>query len=143
MSTVQQVQKLFQSKFIRTKLVEMKGLTHVTVTQSHTKNDGIESSTCTEQIILRFLYQQQLNLDFDTINYTCSFKENLIGIDWFYSNPTVNQTLYIVFANSTTNYWGINMTDIEVEPIINESNKFNTNLLLLILPIFIFYLNFY
>ncbi|CAF3907234.1 unnamed protein product, partial [Rotaria sordida] len=45
MSTAQQVQKLFQSKFIRTKLVEMKGLTHVTVTQSHTKKDGMESST--------------------------------------------------------------------------------------------------
>ncbi|CAF1484157.1 unnamed protein product [Rotaria sordida] len=55
MSTAQQVQKLFQSKFIRTKLVEMKDLTHVTVTQSHTKKGSMESSTCTEQIILQFL----------------------------------------------------------------------------------------
>ncbi|CAF4874639.1 unnamed protein product [Rotaria sp. Silwood1] len=139
MSTAQQVQKLFQSKSIRTKLIEMKGLTHVTAIQSYTKKGGLQSSTCTQQIILQFLYQQQLNLDLETINYTCSLKENLIGIDWFYSDPTVNQTLYIVFANSTTNYWGINTTDIEVTPITNESNKFDTNLFLFILLIFLYF----
>ena len=134
MSTAQQVEKLFQMRSIRTKLVQMKGLAHVTAVQSYTKQDGFHSATCTEQIILQYLYQQELNVNLDTLNYTCSLKENLIGIDWFYTDPTINETLYTTFANSTTNYWGINMTD--TEPIINASNKFYTNSFLFFLLIF-------
>ncbi|CAF0941874.1 unnamed protein product [Rotaria sordida] len=110
MYTAQQTQKWFQSEQIRTKLIEMKGLTHVTSVQSYTKKDGFQSTTCTDQIIVQLLYQQELNLDLDTINYTCSLKENLISIDWMCSNPIVNQTLYRLFGNSTTDYWGINET---------------------------------
>ncbi|CAF1421939.1 unnamed protein product [Rotaria sordida] len=86
----------------------MKGLTHATSVQSYTKQGGFQSTTCTDQIIVQLLYQQELNLDLDTINYTCSLKENLISIDWMYSNPLVNQTLYRLFGNSTIDYWGIN-----------------------------------
>ncbi|CAF1643638.1 unnamed protein product [Rotaria sp. Silwood1] len=110
MYTAQQTQKWFQSEQIRTKLIEMKGLTHVTSVQSYTKKDGFQSTTCTDQIIVQLLYQQELNLDLDTINYTCSLKENLISIDWMYSNPLINQTLYTLFGNSTIDYWGINET---------------------------------
>ncbi|CAF1465686.1 unnamed protein product [Adineta ricciae] len=131
MSAAQQVQRLFQSESIRTKLIEMKGLTHVTAIQSYTKKGGFQSSTCTHQIIREFLYQEELNLDLDTINYTCSSQDNLIGIDWFYSDPMVNQTLYTVFANSITNYWGVNITDIDMELITNKSKKLNMNLFLI------------
>ncbi|CAF4763631.1 unnamed protein product, partial [Rotaria sp. Silwood1] len=110
MYTAQQTQKLFQSENIRTKLIEMKDLTHVTSVQSYTKKDGFQSTTCTDQIIVQLLYQQELNLDLDTIDYTCSLKDNLIGIDWMYSNSIVNQTLYTLFGNSTRDYWGINIT---------------------------------
>ncbi|CAF1254893.1 unnamed protein product [Adineta steineri] len=134
LSTAQQIEKLFQMKSIRTKLVQMKGLAHVTAVQSYTKQGGFHSATCTEQIILQYLYQQELNVDLDTVNYTCSLKENLIGIDWFYTDPVINQTLYTVFMNTTTNYWGINMTDIEL--IINASNKFYTNSFLFFFLIF-------
>ncbi|CAF3012056.1 unnamed protein product [Rotaria sp. Silwood2] len=108
MYTAYQTQVWFQSEHIRTKLIEMKGLTHVTSVQSYTKQDGFQSTTCTDQIIVQFLYQQELNLNLETIDYTCSSKENLIGIDWMYSNPIVNQTLYTLFGHSTTDYWGIN-----------------------------------
>ncbi|CAF5023271.1 unnamed protein product, partial [Rotaria sp. Silwood1] len=77
---------------------------------SYTKKGGFQSTTCTDQIIVQLLYQQELNLDLDTIDYTCSLKENLIGIDWMYSNSIVNQTLYTLFGNSTRDYWGINIT---------------------------------
>ncbi|CAF5153992.1 unnamed protein product [Rotaria sp. Silwood1] len=110
MYTAQQTQKWFQSENIRTKLIEMKDLTHVTSVQSYTKKGGFQSTTCTDQIIVQLLYQQELNLDLDTIDYTCSLKENLIGIDWMYSNSIVNQTLYTLFGNSTRDYWGINIT---------------------------------
>ncbi|CAF3625481.1 unnamed protein product [Rotaria sp. Silwood1] len=96
----QQTQLLFQLEHIRTKFVEMKDLTHVTNFQSYTKNAVVGSTTCTDQIIVQFLYQQELNLDLDAINYTCSLKENLISIDWMYSNPLINQTLYTLFGNS-------------------------------------------
>lgn len=112
MYSAQQTQLWFQSEHVRTKLIEMKGLTHVTSVQSYTKQRGFQSTTCTDQIIVQLLYQQELNLDLDTIDYTCSLKENLIGIDWSYSNPLVNQTLYTLFGNSTTDYWGINATNI-------------------------------
>ncbi|CAF4532819.1 unnamed protein product, partial [Rotaria magnacalcarata] len=82
MYSAQQTQRWLQSEHIRTKLIEMKGLAHVTSAQSHTKQGGFQSTTCTDQIIVQFLYQQELNLDLETINYTCSLKENLIGIDW-------------------------------------------------------------
>ncbi|CAF3570015.1 unnamed protein product [Rotaria socialis] len=88
----------------------MKGLTHVTSVQSYTKQGGFESTTCTDQIIVQFLYQNEPDLSLDTIDYTCSSKENLIAIDWLYSNPLVNQRLYTLFGNSTTNHWGVNTT---------------------------------
>ncbi|CAF1976453.1 unnamed protein product [Rotaria magnacalcarata] len=110
MYSAQQTQIWFQSENIPTKLIEMKGLTHVTSVQSYTKQGGFQSTTCTDQIVVQLLYQNELNLNLDTIDYTCSSKENLIGIDWLYSNPIVNQTLYTLFGNSTTNYWGINTT---------------------------------
>ncbi|CAF0992879.1 unnamed protein product [Didymodactylos carnosus] len=118
MSSAQQVQKLFVSEQIQTKFVAMKGLTHVTGIQSYTKEGGFQSTTCTNQIIVQFLYQQELNLNLSNIDCTCSLKENLIGIDWFYSNPTVNQTLYSVFGNSTTDYWGVNMTMAQLEETV-------------------------
>jgi hypothetical protein len=105
--TAQQVQNLFDTQEIPTKLVAMKDLTHVTIVQSYTKSDGFRSPTCTEQIIAQFLYQQELKLDLSNLNDTCNSKENLIGIDWFYKNPLVNQTMHTLFANSTYNYWGI------------------------------------
>ncbi|CAF0744117.1 unnamed protein product [Adineta steineri] len=103
----QETQLLFQLEHIRTKLVEMKDLTHVTSFQSYTKNAVVGSTTCTDQIIVQFLYQQELNLDLETIDCNCSLKENLFGIDWLYSNYIVNATLYQMFGSSTTNYWGI------------------------------------
>ncbi|CAF4632981.1 unnamed protein product [Rotaria sp. Silwood2] len=124
MYTAHQTQKWFQSEQIRTKLIEMKGLTHVTSAQSYTKKGGFQSTTCTDQIIVQLLYQKELNLDLETIDYTCSLKENLIGIDWFYSNPIVNQTLYTLLGNSTTDYWGINTTKDElVESTTNQSER--------------------
>ena len=140
MYAAQQTQLWFQAEHIRTKLIEMKGLAHVTSVQSYTKQGGFQSTTCTDQIIAQFLYQQELNLDLETINYTCSLKENLIGIDWSYSNPTVNKTLYTLFGNSTTDYWGINMTIEQLEqttkPItINQSNVFHFDLLSIMLAI--------
>ncbi|CAF4383552.1 unnamed protein product, partial [Rotaria socialis] len=122
MYSAQQTQLLFQSEHIETKLIEMKDLTHVTSFQSYPKNAVVESTTCTDQIIVQFLYQQELNLDLETIDCNCSLKENLFGIDWFYSNPVVNETLYRLFGNSTTNYWGINITSqATVKPIQNKS----------------------
>ncbi|CAM2717128.1 unnamed protein product [Rotaria socialis] len=88
----------------------MQGLTHVNSVQSYTKQGGFESTTCTNQIIVQLLYQNELDLSLDTIDYTCSSKENLIAIDWLYSNPLVNQRLHTLFGNSTTNYWGVNTT---------------------------------
>ena len=118
----------------------MKGLAHVTVIQSYTKHGGFQSTTCTEQIIVQFLYQQELNLDLSNLNDTCNSKENLIGIDWFYKDPTVNKTLHLIFVNSTYNYWGINTTIDEFKP--NLSNKLNLDYSLLILFIVSVLLNF-
>ncbi|CAF4040550.1 unnamed protein product [Adineta steineri] len=117
----QETQLLFQLEHIRTKLVEMKDLTHVTSYQSYTKNAVVGSTTCTDQIIVQFLYQQELNLDLETIDCNCSLKENLFGIDWLYSNYIVNATLYQMFGSSTTNYWGINITSEEI--VIPPQNK--------------------
>ncbi|CAF3731852.1 unnamed protein product [Rotaria socialis] len=121
MYSAQQTQLWLQSEHIRTKLIEMKGLAHVTSVQSHTKQGGFQSTTCTDQIIVQFLYQQELNLDLETINYTCSLKENLIGIDWLYSNPIVNQTLHTLFGNSVIDYWGINATEVELVETTTKS----------------------
>jgi hypothetical protein len=110
MTTAQQTQQFFDQQEIPTRLVAMKGLTHVTAIQSYTKQNGFQSPSCTEQIIVQFLYQQELNLTLSNLNETCNSKENLIGIDWFYKNPTINQTLHLLFANSTYNYWGIKET---------------------------------
>ncbi|CAF5011683.1 unnamed protein product, partial [Rotaria magnacalcarata] len=121
MYSAQQTQRWLQSEHIRTKLIEMKGLAHVTSAQSHTKQGGFQSTTCTDQIIVQFLYQQELNLDLETINYTCSLKENLIGIDWLYSNPIVNQTLHTLFGNSVIDYWGINATEVELVETTTKS----------------------
>ncbi|CAF1226516.1 unnamed protein product [Adineta steineri] len=96
---------------IPTKLVVMKGLTHVTSIQSYTKVGGFEMPSCTEQIIVQFLYQQELNLTLSKLNDTCNSVDTLIGIDWFYKNPLINQTLHSVFGNSTYNYWGINTSN--------------------------------
>ena len=117
LATAEQVQNLLEMQEIPTKLVTMKGLTHVTVVQSYTKSGGFQSTTCTEQIIVQFLYQQELKLDLSNLNDTCNSKENLIGIDWFYKNPAVNQTMHMLFANSTYNYWGINTTAHELKLI--------------------------
>ncbi|CAF0979076.1 unnamed protein product [Adineta steineri] len=117
----QETSLLFQLEHIRTKLVEMKDLTHVTSYQSYTKNAVVGSTTCTDQIIVQFLYQQELNLDLETIDCNCSLKENLFGIDWLYSNYIVNATLYQMFGSSTTNYWGINITSEEI--VIPPQNK--------------------
>jgi hypothetical protein len=106
-TSAEQVQSLFEAQEIPTKLVAMKGLTHVTLIQSYTKHGGFYSTTCTEQIIVQFLYQQELNLNLSNLNDKCNSKENLIGIDWFYKDSTVNQTLHLLFGNSTYNYWGI------------------------------------
>ncbi len=65
--TAEQIQKMFESKKIRAKLVEMKGLGHATNFQSYTKTG---STTCTDQIIVQLLYKQELNLNFSTIDYT-------------------------------------------------------------------------
>jgi hypothetical protein len=108
MTAAQQAQTLFETQEIPTKLVAMKDLTHVTAIQSYTKIGGFQQPSCTEQIIVQFLYQQELNLDLSNLDDTCNSKENLIGIDWFYKDPAINQTLHILFANSTYNYWGIN-----------------------------------
>ncbi|CAF3723365.1 unnamed protein product [Rotaria socialis] len=129
MYSAQQTQIWFQSEHIPTKLIEMKGLTHVTSVQSYTKQGGCQSTTCTDQIVVQLLYENELNLNLDTIDYTCSSKENLIGIDWLYSNPIVNQTLYTLFGNSTTNYWGTNttvkgLTKRRKKPTVNQSEKF-------------------
>ncbi|CAF1217893.1 unnamed protein product [Adineta steineri] len=111
LTTAQQVQTSFNMQEISTKLVVMKGLTHVTSIQSYTKIGGFEMPSCTEQIIVQFLYQQELNLTLSKLNDTCNSIDTLIGIDWFYKNPTVNQTLHSVFGNSTYNYWGINTSN--------------------------------
>ena len=130
----QQTQLLFQLKHIRTKLVEMKGLTHVTSFQSYPKNAVVESTTCTDQIIVQFLYQQELNLGLETIDCNCSLKENLFGIDWLYSNSVVNATLYQMFGDSTTNYWGINITSEEtVKPTPNKLSRLSFDGLFFIL----------
>lgn len=133
MHSAQQVQRRLESQGVRTKLVEMKGLTHVTSTQSYTNKGGFASTTCTDEIIAQFLYRQELNLSLPTININCSLKENLIGIDWFHTNPTVQQTLNGLFQNLTTDYWGIKMTKEQLEQIIrqneNHSNRFNGNVL--------------
>jgi hypothetical protein len=107
MTTAQQTQQYFDQQEIPSRLVAMKGLTHVTAIQSYTKYGGFRLPSCTEQIIAQFLYQQELNLTLSNLNDACNSKENLIGIDWFYKDPTVNQTLHSLFANSTYNYWGI------------------------------------
>jgi hypothetical protein len=142
MFSAQQTQLLFQSEHIRTKFIEMKGITHVTSLQSYTKDGGFESTTCTDQIIAQFLYKQELNLHLETIDYNCSLKQNLIGIDWFYSNSFVNETLYKWFGNSTTDYWGINMTMEVVEPTVkpplNKSSRLYSGELFLILCVIIF-----
>lgn len=110
LTTAQQVRQFFELQDIPTKLISMKGLTHVTGIQSYTKQGGFQSPSCTEEIIVQFLYQQELNLTLSDLNDQCDSKENLIGIDWFYKNPTINQTLHLLFANSTYNYWGIDPT---------------------------------
>jgi hypothetical protein len=139
LTTAQQVQKFFETQDIPTKLVIMKDLTHVTLVQSYTKNGAFQTPTCTEQIIVQFLYQQELNLDLLGLNETCNSKENLIGIDWFYKNPTVNQTLHLVFANTTYNYWGID-TEIDAsEPGRNQSERVNVTFSLIFLAIIFFY----
>ncbi|CAF4664865.1 unnamed protein product, partial [Rotaria magnacalcarata] len=53
MYSAQQTQRWLQSEHIRTKLIEMKGLAHVTSAQSHTKQGGFQSTTCTDQIIVQ------------------------------------------------------------------------------------------
>jgi hypothetical protein len=128
LTTAQQVQKLFEIQEIPTRLVEMKGLTHVTGIQSFTKQGGFQAATCTGQIILQFLYQEELNLHLSNLNVTCSSKENLIGIDWFYSDPTVNQTLHALFANLTYDYWGLNTT---TKLMANHSSVLNMNLFMI------------
>ncbi|CAF3546877.1 unnamed protein product [Rotaria socialis] len=138
MYSAQQTQLWLQSEHIRTKLIEMKGLAHVTGAQSHTKQGGFQSTTCTDQIIAQFLYQHELKLDLEMINYTCSLKENLIGIDWLYSNPIVDRTLNTLFGNSTIDYWGINATEVFVEtttkPIVNQSGRlYCKNIILMML----------
>ena len=139
MHSAHETQLLFQSENIRTKLVEMKDLTHVTSIQSYMKDAVVRSATCTEQIIVQFLYQQELNLDLETIDYNCSLKENLFGIDWFYSNPVVNATLYQMFGGSTTNYWGINITfDEAIKPISNHSSGLSFDGLFIFLFMIIF-----
>jgi hypothetical protein len=139
LTTAQQVQKFLQIQDIPTKLVAMKGLTHVTLVQSYTKNDGFQLTTCTEQIIVQFLYQQELNLNLSDLNDTCHLKENLIGIDWFYTNPTVNQTLHILFSNLTYNYWGIDTTMNESETDRNQSGRINATFPWSFFPILFFY----
>jgi hypothetical protein len=107
LTTAQQTQQLFHQQEIPTQLIAMKGLTHVTAIQSYTKQGGFQSPSCTEQIIVQFLYQQELNLTLSNLDASCNSKEHLIGIDWFYNDPTVNKTLHLLFANATYNYWGI------------------------------------
>jgi hypothetical protein len=140
LATAEQVQEFLKLQEIPTKLVAMKGLAHVTVIQSYTKNGGFQSTTCTEQIIVQFLYQQELKLDLSNLNDTCNSKENLIGIDWFYKDPTVNKTMHLIFVNSTYDYWGLNTTIDEFKP--NLSNKLNLDYSLLILFIVSVLLNF-
>ncbi len=139
MLNAQQVQNYLKFEGIQTKLIEMEGLTHVTGYQSFIKKGGFKSATCTDQILLQFLYQNELNLNISTIDYTCSFKENLIGIDWFYSETIINEQLFQIFPNSTTDYWGINMTIEQLEQTIkpseNHSNRFNIDSILVLLPI--------
>ena len=140
MFNAQQLQNYFKFEGIQTKLIEMEGLTHVTGYQSFIKKGGFKSATCTGQIVLQFLYQNQLNLNISTIDYTCSsFEENLIGIDWFYSEPIINKQLFQIFDNSTTDYWGINMTIEQLEqtikPTENHSNRFYIDSILVILAI--------
>lgn len=107
LTTAQQVQHFLQLQNIPTKLIVMKGLTHVTSIQSYMKQGGFQIPSCTERIISEYLYQTELNLTLSQLNDQCNSKETLIAIDWFYENPTVNQTLHRIFANSTYNYWGI------------------------------------
>ena len=107
LTTAQQVEQLFQSQNIPTKFIAMKGLTHVTAIQSYMKQGGFLIPSCTERIICQYLYQQELNLTLSQLDDRCNSQETLIGIDWFYQNPIVNQTLHRLFANSTYDYWGI------------------------------------
>ncbi|CAF4853089.1 unnamed protein product [Rotaria sp. Silwood1] len=53
----------------------------ITNTQSHTKRDEFRSTICTRQIIVQFIYQQELNKNSVNIDYTSSLKDNLIAID--------------------------------------------------------------
>lgn len=142
MTTAQQVQQFLDMQDIPTKLVAMKGLTHVTGIQSYTKHGGFQSATCTEQIIIQFLYQEELNLDLTNINYTCNSKENLIGIDWFYKDPIINATLHLVFGNSTYDYWGINTTIDAFQRNRSEADRINFKFLLSFLSIVFFYFMF-
>lgn len=108
LTTAEQAQHFFQLQNIPTKLIVMKGLTHVTAIQSYMKQGSFQIPSCTERIISEYLYQTELNLTLSQLNDQCNSKETLIAIDWFYENPTINQTLHTIFANSTYNYWGIN-----------------------------------
>ena len=110
LTTAQQTQQFLDQQEIPTRLIAMKGLAHVTAIQSYTKQGGFQSPSCTEQVIAQFLYQKELNLTLSNLDASCNSNEHLIGIDWFYRNPTVNQTLHRIFGNTTYNYWGIEET---------------------------------
>ncbi|CAF1602493.1 unnamed protein product [Adineta ricciae] len=107
--TAEQFQEFLRMQEIPTKLVAMKGLTHVTAPQSYTKSAGFQSPSCTEQIIAQFLYRKELNVSLSNLDDRCNSEQTLIGIDWFYQDATVNKTLYDLFGGTTTNYWGVSI----------------------------------
>ncbi|UJR35482.1 hypothetical protein I4U23_028237 [Adineta vaga] len=130
--TAQQVQDYFQTQEIPTKLVAMKGLTHVTAIQSYTKSGGFQLPSCTEQIIAQYLYQRELNVSLSNLDDRCNSEQTLVGIDWFYQDATVNSTLYMLFGNTTYDYWGITSG--------NQSNRLNVTFSLSFLSILFFLL---
>jgi hypothetical protein len=107
MHGAQLTKKWFVQAHMPTTLVSMKGLTHVTSIQSATEHDAFQSNTCIDRIIVQLLHQQELNSNLKTIDDRCSLNENLIGIDWLYSNSMINQTLFTLFDNATTHFWEI------------------------------------